>query len=196
MIDENLTPSDKYPARLYFHCPNTNCDGHVRLGDRSRYHAIKCEKCSLEFAIGADPELRKSDLLGVHLWAVFHSIPAWLLFFLGLCLGLWVVCLPTQSDEDWRRMSVPIDTAAWIWTKAVLISAFGILTATSGIMMPLGKAIRTRKAFSIGELVSLDAGLADSFPLGLIAEVVPRLLFALLEIIVNHELRFRPVLIS
>jgi hypothetical protein len=59
MLDENWTPSDEYPAALYFHCPNTNCDGHVKLRDRSRHHAIRCEKCGLEFAIGAAPQLRK-----------------------------------------------------------------------------------------------------------------------------------------
>jgi len=41
---ETHTPSDKYPARLYFQCPKTNCDGHVKLRDRSRHHAY-CMSC-------------------------------------------------------------------------------------------------------------------------------------------------------
>ena len=62
MPDENWTPSDGYPAPLYFHCPNTNCDGHVKLRDRSNAHAIQCEKCGLEFAIGADPEMQNAEI--------------------------------------------------------------------------------------------------------------------------------------
>lgn len=54
MLDENWTSSDTYPAPLYFHCPNTMCDGHVKLKDRSRRHAVTCDKCGLEFAIGSD----------------------------------------------------------------------------------------------------------------------------------------------
>jgi hypothetical protein len=89
MIDENWTPSDKYPAPLYFHCPNTNCDGHVKLRDRSRHHAIRCEKCGLEFAIGADPALRRGGILSIRLWAWawLHGIPAWLVFVLGVIAG-------------------------------------------------------------------------------------------------------------
>ena len=87
MIDENWTPSDKYPAPLYFHCPNTNCDGHVKLWDRSRYHAVKCEKSGLQYTIGADPELRKGDLLGIRLWAGLHGLPAGLVFLLGVIVG-------------------------------------------------------------------------------------------------------------
>ena len=93
MIDENWTPSDTYPARLYFHCPNTNCDGHVKLRDRSRYHAVRCEKCGLQFAIGADPGLRKGDLLGIRLWAGLHGLPAWLVFLLGVIVGAAVSIL-------------------------------------------------------------------------------------------------------
>jgi hypothetical protein len=62
MIDENWTPSDEYPAPLFFHCPNTNCDGHVKLPDRSRYYAIRCDKCGLEFAIGADTQMRNAEI--------------------------------------------------------------------------------------------------------------------------------------
>ena len=60
--DENRAdPSDQYPASLYFHCPHTNCDGHVKLRDRSQHHAVRCEKCGLDFAIGADPELATGE---------------------------------------------------------------------------------------------------------------------------------------
>jgi len=80
MPDENWTPSDTYPAALYFHCPNTNCDGHVKLQDRSVDHATRCEKCGLDFVIGADPELRKASTR--------HAAAPWLLFVFGVILGL------------------------------------------------------------------------------------------------------------
>ena len=100
MPDENWTPSDTYPAALYFHCPNTNCDGHVKLRDRSVHHATRCEKCGLDFAIGADPELRKDERRplasvlehqdyssGVQRWTRRATVP-WLLFVFGVILGL------------------------------------------------------------------------------------------------------------
>ena len=87
MLDENWTPSDEYPAALYFHCPNTNCDGHVKLRDRSRHHAGKCEKCGLQFAIGADPELRKGGRRS--LLSAF-GFDCRVLLVLGLVLGLLV----------------------------------------------------------------------------------------------------------
>jgi ABC-type uncharacterized transport system permease subunit len=47
----------------------------------------RCEKCGLEFAIGADPALRKGGILSIRLWAWLHGIPAWLVFLLGVIVG-------------------------------------------------------------------------------------------------------------
>jgi hypothetical protein len=102
MPDENWTPSDAYPATLYFHCPNTNCDGHVKLRDRSVHHATRCEKCQLDFAIGADPELWKGehrplasvldhgdDSPGIQQWTG-RTLPPWLVLVIGIVFGLVV----------------------------------------------------------------------------------------------------------
>jgi hypothetical protein len=89
MLDENWNPSDTYPATLYFHCPNTNCDDHVKLRDRATNHATRCEKCGLEFAIGADPELRKGapQRLASALSGADRMHPL-LVFVAGILLGL------------------------------------------------------------------------------------------------------------
>lgn len=102
MLDENWTPSDGSAVRLYFHCPNTNCDGHVKLKDRLQHHAVRCEKCGLEFAVGADPQLsngerqalaslldRRSDGILTQLSETPpYRFPGWLVFTLGTVVGM------------------------------------------------------------------------------------------------------------
>jgi hypothetical protein len=90
MLDENWTPSSKYSAPLYFHCPNTNCDGHVKLQDRSRHHAIQCDKCSLEFAIGAAPEMRQGRGRSLRSTLEQYPLLMWMVFILGVLVGVLV----------------------------------------------------------------------------------------------------------
>jgi hypothetical protein len=103
MLDENWTPSDGSTERLYFHCPNTNCDGHVKLKDRLRHHAVRCEKCGLDFALAADPQMqngerralaifldRQNDAILTEVTALRDRFPAWLVFTLGTVFGLFV----------------------------------------------------------------------------------------------------------
>ncbi len=93
MLDENWTPSVEYAASLYFHCPNTNCNGHVKLQDRSRHHLVRCEQCGLEFAIAADPDLRKDSRSLVDALPSRENTSCWVLFVLlalisGIMIGL------------------------------------------------------------------------------------------------------------
>src|ERR1700680_1865402 len=104
MLDENWAPSDGSTERLYFHCPNTNCDGHVKLKDRLRHHAVRCEKCGLDFALAADPQIenserralavfldRQNDAILAQSSAVLpYLFPGWLVFTLGTVVGLLV----------------------------------------------------------------------------------------------------------
>jgi hypothetical protein len=78
MLDDNWTPSDKYTTPQYFHCPNTMCEGHVKLKNRSHRHFVRCEKCGLDFSIGA--------AFGVAAFA--NAIPARLNYLAVLLLGI------------------------------------------------------------------------------------------------------------
>jgi hypothetical protein len=87
-----------------FHCPNTNCDGHVKLKDRLQHHAVRCVKWGLEFAVGADPQLsngerqalpslldRRDNTILTQLSQRIHTVfPGWLVFTLGAVIGLLV----------------------------------------------------------------------------------------------------------
>ena len=112
MPDDNRSGSDEYPSRLNFYCPNTNCASTLKLQDRSRHHAILCENCGLEYAIGADPELqtdtketlkallaKKGDDTNCEIsrplnldveesW--FRHAPGWILFLFGIVCGLFI----------------------------------------------------------------------------------------------------------
>lgn len=54
VTDENWAPPSYHNARLYFHCPDTACDGFVKLPNRDKDHCVRCEKCGLRFVICVD----------------------------------------------------------------------------------------------------------------------------------------------
>jgi hypothetical protein len=61
------------------------CDGHVKLKSRAKHHFVRCEKCGLKFAIGADPIIAKlADAAPAWLTIVAVSLIALLI---GIALG-------------------------------------------------------------------------------------------------------------
>ncbi len=104
----------------------------------------------------------------------------------GLPENIWHPCLGRG------RMEAHLQPASWDWIRAVVGSSFVILMITSGIMLPLERLFEPRKLGRLPAWSRWLLVLPAAFLSGLIAEVVPRMLFALMEIIVNHELLFRP----
>jgi hypothetical protein len=97
-----------------------------------------------------------------------------------------------MTVEEMGRMQTHLQPASWDWIKAVVVSTFVILMITSGIMMPLEKMLEPRKLDRLPLWSRWLLVLPTAFASGFVAEIVPRMLFALMEIIVNHELLFRP----
>lgn len=89
-------------------------------------------------------------------------------------------------------METHLQPVSWDWLKAVIFSTLVILVIAGGIMMPVEKLLEPRKLDRLPDWSRWLLVLPTAFASGLLAEVVPRMLFALMEIIVNHELLFRP----
>jgi hypothetical protein len=89
-------------------------------------------------------------------------------------------------------MDTRLQPPSWDWIVAVLVSTFVILLITSGVMMPLEKLLDPRRLDRLPLWSRWLLVVPTAFASGFAAEIVPRMLFALLEIIVNHELLFRP----
>jgi hypothetical protein len=89
-------------------------------------------------------------------------------------------------------MDAQLQPASRDWIRAVVVSTFVILFITSGIMMPIEKLIDPRRLDRLPPWSRWVLVLPTAFASGLIAEMIPRMLFAVMEMSVNHELLFRP----
>ena len=89
-------------------------------------------------------------------------------------------------------MDTNLQPPSWGWITAVLVSTVVILPIASGVMMPLEKLLNPRRLHRLPPWSRWLLVIPAAFASGFAAEIVPRVLFALLEIIVNHELLFRP----
>jgi len=89
-------------------------------------------------------------------------------------------------------MDAHLQPASWDWIRAVLVSTLVILTISSGIIMPLERLFEQRKLERLPAWSRWLLVLPTAFVSGYVAEVVPRLLFSVMEIVLNHELLFRP----
>ncbi len=85
-----------------------------------------------------------------------------------------------------------LEPISWAWIKVVLISSAAILMVTSAIMIPLSKLIEPHKLARIPTWLRWVLVLPTAFLVGLVGEVVPRMLFGAMEVVVNHHLLFRP----
>jgi len=81
---------------------------------------------------------------------------------------------------------------SWAWIRAVLVSSSLILGVTSWILSPLEKFAEPSNLARIPSALRWILILPAAFLMGLVAEMLPRLLFSLTEISVNHTLLFRP----
>ncbi len=89
-------------------------------------------------------------------------------------------------------MDTHLQPASWDWIRAVVVSTFVILIITSSILMPLEKLLEPRRLDRLPPWSRWFLVLPTAFASGFVAEIVPRMFFAVLEIVVNHELMFRP----
>jgi hypothetical protein len=85
-----------------------------------------------------------------------------------------------------------VQTLSWDWIKAVLVSALAVLSISGGILIPLSKLTDEERLNRLPHWLRWLLVLPIAIVMGLVAEVVPRFVFAIGEAIVNHHLLFKP----
>jgi hypothetical protein len=81
---------------------------------------------------------------------------------------------------------------SWDWLRAVLVSSFLSLGASGAILIPLSRLFKPAKLARLPNWLRWLLVLPVALVTGLIGEVIPRIVFAAIEVILNHELLFRP----
>jgi hypothetical protein len=85
-----------------------------------------------------------------------------------------------------------VHTLTWAWVKAVLVSAFVVLIISSGILIPASKLFDQDRLSRLPSWLRWILVLPTAICMGLVGEMIPRLVFATGEILVNHNLLFKP----
>ena len=85
-----------------------------------------------------------------------------------------------------------VDTLSWSWISTVFFATIVVLSISSGIFAPLAWLADDVRLNRIPNWLRWVLVLPIAFLVGYLAEVVPRLVFAAGELIVNHHLLFKP----
>ena len=85
-----------------------------------------------------------------------------------------------------------IQPISWNWISAVCISSLIILTASSSLFIPISKFVEPERLDRLPKWFRWILVLPGAFIAGYIGETIPRLLFSLVEVVINHKLTFRP----
>lgn len=88
----------------------------------------------------------------------------------------------------------PADTQpiTWLWIEIVLFSSVIILIVTTGILFLASRLIPQHKLDGLPTWLRWVLFLPAAFLLAFLAEMIPRMLFAIVEVSLNHQLSFRP----
>lgn len=80
----------------------------------------------------------------------------------------------------------------WDWVRVVVIYSLIICAVSSAILIPSLKCLNLSKLGSLPTWLRWVLVLPTAFLVGYISETIPRILFATIEIAVNHQLTFKP----
>ncbi len=88
-------------------------------------------------------------------------------------------------DPEWQPVS-------WHWLAPVLLSSIIILPASAAALERLTRLLDSSRVHRLPVWLRWVLVLPAALAFGLLAEVVPRLAFTIIEISVNHHLLYRP----
>ncbi|MDD2715176.1 MAG: hypothetical protein PHW04_04705 [Candidatus Wallbacteria bacterium] len=80
----------------------------------------------------------------------------------------------------------------WDWVRVVFVYSLTIFAVSSAILIP------SLKLFNLPRLTRLPSWfrwvmvLPAAFIMGLFSEFIPRLIFTIIEVVINHQLTFKP----
>jgi hypothetical protein len=80
----------------------------------------------------------------------------------------------------------------WDWVRVVVVYSLIVFTVSSAILIPSLKLLDLPKLGRLPTWLRWVLVLPMAFLIGYISETIPRLLFATIEIAINHQLTFKP----
>jgi hypothetical protein len=80
----------------------------------------------------------------------------------------------------------------WDWVRVVVVYSLIVLTVSTAILIPALRLLNSQKLDRLPIWLRWVLVIPTAFIVGTVAELVPRFLFSLVEITINHELTFRP----
>ena len=80
----------------------------------------------------------------------------------------------------------------WDWIRVVVVYGLTIFIVSTVILIPILKLLNSPKIERLSTWFRWLLVIPIAFLMGYISEIIPRLLFATIEIAINHHLTFRP----
>jgi len=85
-----------------------------------------------------------------------------------------------------------VQTMTWAWTGAVLASGVLVLGISGVVLIPVSELFDQDRLNRLPQWLRWLFVVPSAFLMSLIAEILPRVIFSALELIVNHRLLFKP----
>jgi hypothetical protein len=80
----------------------------------------------------------------------------------------------------------------WDWVRVVVVYSLTVFAVSSAILIPSLKLLNLPKLGRLPTWLRWVLVLPTAFLVGYISEIIPRILFATIEIAINHQLTFKP----
>jgi hypothetical protein len=80
----------------------------------------------------------------------------------------------------------------WDWVRVVVVYSLTVFAVSSGILVPSLKLLNSPRLSRLPTWLRWALVLPMAFLVGQISETIPRILFATIEVAINHHLTFRP----
>jgi hypothetical protein len=80
----------------------------------------------------------------------------------------------------------------WDWVRVIVVYSLIVLAVSSAILIPSLKLLNLQKLGRLPTWLRWVLVLPTAFLVGYISETIPRILFATIEIAINHQLTFKP----
>jgi hypothetical protein len=81
---------------------------------------------------------------------------------------------------------------SWDWVRVVVVYSLTVFAASSAILIPSLKCLNSPKLGSLPTWLRWVLVPLTAFLVAYVSETIPRILFATIEIAINHQLTFKP----
>lgn len=110
----------------------------------------------------------------------------------AMLYGIITVQLTSETRPDLERSPMEVPVLSWHWLEPVLLSCLLFLTVAASILRLVLRRVSHLQLGRMPTWLRWAMVLPSAFVVSYLAEVLPRLMFTLLEISINHHLLYRP----